>query len=98
MHSNMSATALLSERIVLDDETFVELVIWKLPKPATASSHLFKYRLALVRLGVCVMRYDNEADKGDHRHLGQQEIDYVFAGLDQLQRDFWADVERWRLG
>lgn len=89
---------LLNERIVLDDKTFVELVIWKLPKPAAASSHLYKYSLALVRQGVCVMRYDNEAGKSDHRHLGQQEIDYTFTGLEQLQRDFWADVERWRLG
>ncbi len=32
------------------------------------SSHGFKYRLAYVVDGVCVVRYDNEVDKGDHRH------------------------------
>ena len=28
--------------------------------------HGFKYRLAFVVNGVCVLRYDNEAGKGDH--------------------------------
>jgi len=92
----MKATLMLRERVSLDDDSFVELVVWKLPKPLAASAHDFKYRLALVADGVCVMRYDNEAGKGDHKHLGEIEEEYNFAGLEQLQRDFWNDVERWR--
>lgn len=30
----------------------------------------------------------------DHKHTGDNEVDYVFAGLDALQADFWADIER----
>ena len=93
----MTAMPLLNERILLGDTSFVELVVWRLPNVTPERPHGFKYRLALVSEGVCVMRYDNEAGKGDHRHLGASEFDYVFAGLEQLQLDFWADVQRWRL-
>ncbi len=86
----------MRERISLDDDSFVELVVWKLPEPLTGSAHDFKYRLALVSEGACVVRYDNEAGKGDHKHLGEVESDYTFRGLEQLQRDFWDDVEHWR--
>ena len=51
--------------------------------------------LALVSEGVCVLRYDNEAGKGDHRHVGAIEAPYMFNGIDQLLADFLADVERW---
>jgi hypothetical protein len=65
----MKGELLLDERHVLDVGTFVEIVIWQLPRPARGSLHRFKYRLALVVDGVCVLRYDNEAGKGDHRHI-----------------------------
>jgi Family of unknown function (DUF6516) len=96
INSNMKAQALLRDRIVLDDNTFVELVVWKLPKPLAGSAHGFKYRLALVHQAVCVLRYDNEAGKGDHKHIGESEVDYAFTNLERLQQDFWSDVERWR--
>jgi uncharacterized protein DUF6516 len=57
---------------------FVEIVVWRLPRSVRASAHGFKYRLALVENGVCVIRYDNEAGKGDHRHLGNTEEIYEF--------------------
>lgn len=92
----MKAVSIMRERIALDDDSFVELMVWKLPAPLAGSVHDFKYRLALVSRNVCVMRYDNEAGKGDHRHLGEVETDYIFHSLERLQDDFWADVERWR--
>jgi hypothetical protein len=42
-----------------------------------------------------VLRYDNEAGKGDHRHRGAQESGYGFISLAQLLTDFAADIERW---
>jgi hypothetical protein len=48
----------------------VEVVIRRVPVPVTGSLHRFKYRLALVSEGLCVMRYDDEAGKEDHKHLG----------------------------
>jgi len=56
------------------------------------SRHRFKYRLALVRDGVCMLRYDNEAGKGDHRHFGNTEERYAFTDTDTLLADFWRDV------
>jgi hypothetical protein len=41
--------------------------------------------------------YDNEAGKGDHRHLGLREEPYMFTTVEALIADFLADVERARL-
>ena len=89
----MKTELLLSERHVLAEDTFVEAVVWRLPHPARGSAHWFKYRLALVVAGECVLRYDNEAGKGDHRHVGMLETPYRFAGYEKLIDDFWTDVE-----
>jgi len=83
-------------RQVLDIETFAEIVIWCLPRSVRGSTHRFKYRLALVVQGVCVLRYDNEAGKGDHRHIGKTEKRYNFTTPEILLTDFWDDVDRWR--
>ena len=93
----MPAELLLNERHVLDEATFVEIVIWRLPRPTRGSAHRFKYRLALVHEGLCVLRYDNEAGKGDHRHIRQREDRYIFSNANALLVDFWRDVETWRL-
>jgi hypothetical protein len=92
----MKAERLLDERYVLDARTFVEIVIWQLPRPARGSAHPFKYRLALVVDDICVLRYDNEAGKGDHRHDGDNEQFYRFIDTDTLLADFWQDIEKWR--
>jgi hypothetical protein len=49
----------------------------------------------LVRDGVCVLRYDNEAGKGDHRHVRNVEEPYAFTDAETLLADFWRDVEIW---
>ena len=92
----MSAELLLRTRLALSETAFVEIVIWRVPKPVRGSPHDFKYRLALVSEDVCVLRYDNEAGKGDHKHLYDREVPFDFTDLDQLQSDFWKDVTEWR--
>lgn len=92
----MTAESLMNERHVLDAETFVEIVVWRLPRSSRGSRHGFKYRLALVHRGDCVLRYDNEAGKGDHRHLGDREEACRFTDADTLLSDFWRDVNDWR--
>jgi len=88
----MKAELLMDERVILSIRTFVEVVIWKLPQPLQGSEHSFKYRLAYVVDGECVLRYDNEAGKGDHKHVDEVEMPYQFADLDTLQTDFWTEV------
>ena len=73
----------------------MELVIWRLPRKLPGSAHRYKYRLALVRQEVCVIRYDNEAGKGDHRHVGEQEEPYRFTDLDTLICDFREAVKEY---
>jgi hypothetical protein len=90
----MPATLLQKRRYDLADDRFVDVSIWKLPAPLPGSAHPFKYRLALVIEGACVLRYDNEAGKGDHKHLGESEVSYRFTSLDRLVDNFWADVSR----
>jgi len=94
--SNMEAEVLHRERYVLAENVFVEIVIWRVPRPVRGSAHRFKYRLALVAEGECVLRYDNEAGKGDHRHVGDVERVYAFTSYEKLLSDFWSQVERWR--
>jgi hypothetical protein len=91
--SNMPAEPLLDERHVLSESAFVELVVWRVPAPVRGSQHEFRYRLALVVDGECVVRYDNEAGKGDHRHVRDKEQVYRFKITEQLLADFWKDVE-----
>jgi hypothetical protein len=47
--------------------------------------------------GERIVGYDNERPKGDHRHLGGREEPYTFTTVENLVRDFLADVERWRV-
>ncbi len=87
------AEKLIDDRYPLSPRSFVEMVVWRVPDAMPGSRHRFKYRLAFIVEGVCVLRYDNEAGKGDHRHWKGREAPYNFADLDTLQADFWRDVE-----
>ncbi len=92
----MSQAGLLHRgRHVVSETEFVEIVVWRVSQPVPGSGHNFKYSLALISDDTCVLRYDNERGKGDHKHLGEQEVPYRFVDLVTLQADFWKDVERW---
>ena len=91
----MRAQLLLRERRVLRENRFAEIVIWDLPGPVPGSGHHFKYRLAFVVDEVCVLRFDNEVGKGDHKHIEDEEVPYDFAGLAQLVTDFWEEIDEW---
>ncbi len=88
----MKATLLTRARVAYSETAFAEVVVWQLPRPMPGSNHLYKYRMALVVHGVCVLRYDNEAGKGDHRHLGRIETRYRFTSIDKLFKDFERDT------
>lgn len=92
----MSAQLLARAKEIRDDGSVVEIVVWQLPEPVAPCTHLYKYRLYFGAGGACRVRYDNERGKGDHRHLGDIEADYVFQSLDELLSDFQHDVQTWR--
>ncbi len=90
----MRAQLIEKSRTVIDDTAFFEVVLWHLPAPISGSKHPFKYRLALVMNGECVLRYDNERGKGDHRHIGGVEEPITFTSLEALYDAFQADIKR----
>lgn len=79
----------------LSERVLIQVAIWRLPGSLPGSVHYFKYRLALVVDDVCVMRIDNEAGKGDHKHVDDLEFPYDFAGIAELRRDFSLEARRW---
>ena len=85
----MKAKSLLGSRVIVADQTFAELVLREFSGPMPPGGHNYKYRLAYVVGGRCVVRYDNERGKGD------QESEYEFSDVDQLVADFCADMKRW---
>jgi hypothetical protein len=93
--SNMKAELLIDRREILSDRAFIEITWRCVPRSVRGSFHGFKYRMAYVIDGVCVLRYDNEAGKGDHRHCGSVESAIVFSNPRQMLEDFRNDVERW---
>lgn len=94
--SNMRARLLIDQRVIRSEREFVEIVIWEVPVPVQGSGRGLKYRLALVVNGECVLRYDNEAGKGDHRHAGGAERAYRVESVEKLMADFERDIARWQ--
>jgi len=71
----------------------VEGVLWRVPQPVPPATHDYKYRLVYLVDGKRVVGYDNERGKGDHKHLREAELPYVFTDPLQLMADFMTDVE-----
>jgi len=89
----MKAKLLFKEKNLLEDGYIVELVLWKLPRKTKDRSHGYKYRLYFGDSeGNCLVRYDNESGKGDHKHIGKKEIAYEFVDKNKLIEDFYHDV------
>lgn len=78
---------------VITETHITELVIWKLPDKTPDRPHGIKYRLYHGdKKGRCIVRYDNESGKGDHKHIGDKETIYQFVNVEQLIKDFIFDV------
>lgn len=90
----MDAELVVDRLEPLSDNAFQQLVVWRVPRPLRGSTHSYKYRLALVVDRVCVLRYDNETGKGDHKHIGDAQQAIAFIDLPTLAA-FDADVDRW---
>ena len=85
------------EKYIYEDGAIREMVLWRLPRPTLDKPQGLKYRLYYgLPDGTCVVRYDNEIGKGDHRHLGEKEEAYAFKGVEVLVADFLEDIRRVR--
>ena len=88
----MTARSILNRKRYFNDGAILQIRLWLLSEPILGSSHRFKYSLFYGYPGRRVVAYDNERGKGDHRHLSDLEEAYLFTSMDQLLRDFDADV------
>lgn len=89
----MKARLVRNKKLVLGKVTIQER-IWAVSQTVPGSAHGYKYSLALIVDGECILRYDNERGKGDHRHFNGQESAYAFVSLARLMDDFQAEVQR----
>ena len=90
----MKAALIRRDRIEFPSGAVVEMVVWRLPRSLPGSAHGYKYRFVYVVDGYCVLRYDNEAWKGDHRHVDGREEAVPFTGIDALTAEFVSIVEQ----
>lgn len=88
----MPAVELMNRRIQIADNAFASIRILEVDPAILGSKHLYKYSLAYIVDGVCVMRYDNERGKGDHKHIGEQEYPVTFTTIENLIASFQADI------
>jgi hypothetical protein len=92
----MPAQRLIHFKKRIADDLVKEVKVWRLPEPLPGSAHPYKYSLALIANGRCVLRYDNERGKGDHKHLGELETPIEWTSLNALLADFDRDIQCWR--
>ena len=93
----MKAVLLQYDKKVRADGSIEEMVVWRLPEKTKDHPHGIKYRLYYgLADGTCLVRYDNEKGKGDHRHWKDKEEPYNFTDLRRLLNDFLADVQKVR--
>jgi hypothetical protein len=91
----VGATLEFREYLTFEADARAEMVAWRVPSPVRGSRHSYKYRFALIVGDICVMRFDNEAGKGDHRHVGSREFAYDFRGLERARDDFLVSAREW---
>ena len=87
------ATLVINRKENLTDGSIIQAVVWVLPIPLKGSPHRYKYRLYYGKEGVCLVRYDNEQGKGDHRHIAETEEPYDFVDIPTLLRDFRQSIK-----
>ncbi len=93
---HMKARLLFRDNFYFRDGAIREMVIWLLPESDAERPHNLIYRLLYGDRDKCLMRYDSERGKGDHRHDGEREEDYTWVSVQQLIADFRADINSLR--
>lgn len=89
-----AATLLENRKLALDNGTFVQIKIWRLPVKSAERPHGLKYSLFYGRRGERIIGYDDEAGKGDHRHYRKHQERHQFTTFENLLSDFWRDVRK----
>ena len=95
----MRAKLIYHEKFIYADGAIREMVLWKLPNKTTDRPHGLKYRLYYgLSDGTCIVRYDNESGKGNHRHIKGKKKSYQFKDVERLVANFLEEIEKARKG
>ena len=81
------------DRRRLSDGSFVDFSI-DVIQPDEWRPHGFRYRLAWIKDEECLVLFDNHHGKSDHFHIGENEFQYDFVGIEQLNDDFESLVRK----
>lgn len=93
IQDHMAAKLIYRQKFIYPDGAIREMVLWKLELATRDRAHRLKYRLYYGSAdGTCVVRYDNETGKGDHRHYSGREEPYFFTDVETLVADFLEDI------
>ena len=93
----MEAKLVYHEKYIYADGAVREMILWQLPQKSPDRPHGLKYRLYYgLADGSCIVLYDNESGKGDHRHVKDHEGPYQFTDVENLVADFLEEVEKAR--
>jgi len=93
----MRAKLIYHEKFIYADGAIREMVLWKLPNKTSDRPHGLKYRLYYgLSDGTCIVRYDNESGKGNHKHIKGKEKSYQFKDVETLVADFLEEIEKAR--
>jgi hypothetical protein len=94
---HMAARLLYREKYIYSDGAIREMILLQLPSETPDRAHGLKYRLYYgLADGTCLVRFDNESGKGDHKHVGGQEKSYRFTDVETLVADFIVEIEKAR--
>ena len=93
----VKAKLIYRSKLIYPDGATREMVIWQLPEKTSDRPHGLKYRLYYGdSKGNCLVRYDNETGKGDHKHYKNREEPYNFHSVEKLVADFQRDIDKLR--
>jgi Family of unknown function (DUF6516) len=93
----MTSRLIYREKFIYSDGSIREMILWQLFKKTPDRPHQLKYRLYYgLEDGTCIVRYDNETGKGDHKHIKGIEKNYRFIDIEILVADFLEDIEKAR--
>ncbi|MCK5508852.1 MAG: hypothetical protein KAI50_10085 [Desulfobacterales bacterium] len=91
----MKAKQIYHVKEIAADGDIIEIKIWQVPE-SKDKPHGMKYSFAYIREGKRLVGYDNAEEKGDHKHVANQEMPYKFKNVDQLFADFYQDITELR--
>ncbi len=93
----MKAKLIYQEKFIYVDGAIREMVLWQLPRKTSDRPYGLKYRLYYgLDDGTCLVRYDNESGKGDHKHIEGREEPFHFKDAETLVADFLEEIEKAR--